>query len=317
MSAMAATARRAETGLLEIDPELFAERFDREQFEIQHHLAEHPLFQIPRLLELAREMAANRPSDIYYDAKVTDIGSRWGTSRGEFPVDETIQRLESAGAWIDLKAAERSPPYAAVLNGCISDLLKISGRQLERKMRRKEMAIFLTSPKRISTYHIDSECNFLLQLRGEKNISIFRKDDREVLSEDEIERSWAADTNAATYKPHLQDRAAVVRLKPGVGVHIPVNAPHWVQNDDNISISVAILYHMWGGEYQNVYAANYCLRKLGLAPTPPFKSPLRDALKRPLGGAAMKLLSMYRGGPLRDPAPNAPGVYDVTPWPQE
>ena len=305
--------QKAEAGLLAIDPGKFAENFNKRQFQIQHHLAEHPLFQLPRLLELAREMAAERPTDVYYDSRVTDIGSRWGSSPGEFPVDETIKRLESAGAWIDLKAAERSAPYAAVLNGCISDLLQISGRQLERKMRRKEMAIFLTSPKRISTYHIDSECNFLLQLRGEKNISIFSKYDREVLSEEEIERSWAADTNAAKYKPHLQHRADVVHLSPGVGVHIPVNAPHWVENGDNISISVAILYHWWSREYLDLYAANYCLRKLGLSPRPPFQSAILDAVKRPFGAAAMRLLTMYRGGPLRDPAPNAPGVFDVTP----
>jgi hypothetical protein len=303
----------ADGTLLRIDRDRFAQNFNKRHFEVTHELATHPLFQLPRLLELAREMAAQRPADIYYDSKVTDIGSRWGTSRAEFPVDETIQRLESTGAWIDLKAAERSAPYAAALNRCISDLLQVGGRQLERQMRRKEMAIFLTSPNRISTYHIDSECNFLLQLRGEKNISIFPKDDREVLPEEEIERSWAADTNAAIYKPHLQSRADVFRLKPGIGVHIPVNAPHWVQNDNNISISVAILHHYWGRHYRDLYAANYCLRKLRISPTPPFKSPLLDSVKRPFGAAAIRLLSMYRGGPLRDPAGNAPGVPDITP----
>ena len=299
--------------LLGIDPGLFAANFNKRHFEIQHWLAGHPLFEIPRLLQLAREMATQRPADIYYDAGVTSIGSRWGTSPSEFPVDQTIERLETAGAWIDLKAAERSAPYARVLNDCISDLLQVSGRELERKMRRKEMAIFLTSPKRLSTYHIDSECNFLLQLRGEKNISIFPKDDREVLPEEEIERSWAADTNAAVYKPHLQHRASVIRLKPGSGVHIPVNAPHWVQNDDNISVSVAILYHSWHQEYLDLYGANYCLRKMGISPKPPFQSRWRDAVKRPLGAAALRLLAIRRGGHVRDSARNAPGVHDISP----
>ncbi|MBS0417781.1 MAG: cupin-like domain-containing protein [Proteobacteria bacterium] len=296
-----------------IDPGLFATHFNKRHFEIQHRLAAHPLFEIPRLLQLAREMAADRPGDIYYDAGVTNIGSRWGTSPAEFPVDQTIERLETAGAWIDLKAAERSAPYAQVLNNCISDLLQVSGRELERKMRRKEMAIFLTSPNRLSTYHMDSECNFLLQLRGEKNISIFPKDDREVLPEEEIERFWAADTNAAIYKPHLQHRASVIRLKPGTGVHIPVNAPHWVQNDNNISVTVAILYHSWHQEYLDLYAANYCLRKMRVSPKPPFQSRWRDSIKRPIGAAALRLLTLRRGGHLRDVAGNAAGVHDVSP----
>ena len=299
--------------LLDINSWRFAEMFNRRHFEVQHRLASHPLFQLPRLLELAREVAAQRPQDIYYDAGVKDIGSRWGTSVPKFSVDETIRHLESADAWIDLKSAERSRPYAQVLNACFADILEVSGRELERHMRRKQMAIFLTSPRRISTYHIDSECNFLLQLSGEKDISIFSKYDREVLPEQEIECSWAADTNAAIYKPGLQDHADVVHLRPWYGVHIPVNAPHWVKNGNDISVSVAILYHSQYHDYRNLYAANYCLRKIGINPKPPFQSRLRDSLKRPLGAAGFRMLEWRRGVALRELAGNAAGVHDVTP----
>jgi hypothetical protein len=161
------------------------------------------------------------------------------------------------------------------------------------------MAIFITSPNRLSTYHIDSECNFLLQIRGRKEISVFDRYDREVLPEEEIERSWAADTNAAIYKPELQSHADVVTLAPGIGVHIPVNAPHWVQNGSDISVSVAILYHWWNSAYANVYAANYLLRKkFHMTPTPPFRSPLLDAIKQPVGAAFLWARNL-RHGPLR------------------
>jgi len=166
-------------------------------------------------------------------------------------------------------------------------------------MRRREVIIFVTSPRRISTYHIDSETNFLLQVHGEKDISIFSKYDREVLPEDEIERFWCEDNNAAVYKPQLQHRADVVRLVPGNGVHIPVNAPHWVQNDNNISVSVSINYHSWDSEYAHLYCANHFLRKkLGLTPTPPRQSPLLDSFKRPVGALLLKYKDM-RHGPIR------------------
>jgi hypothetical protein len=90
-----------------------------------------------------------------------------------------------------------------------------------------------------------------------------------------------------------------VRLVPGNGVHIPVNAPHWVQNDNNISVSVSINYHSWDSEYAHLYCANYFLRrKLGLTPTPPAKSALRDFLKRPVGAAILKYKDR-RHGPVR------------------
>jgi len=284
--------------LLQIDPVEFSNKFNERHFLVEHQLKDHPLFALPRLLGLAKEVADKWPNDLYYDRGVTNVGARWGTNNA-FPIDQTIRNIESCGAWIDLKSAERNPQYAKLLDTCISDLLQVSGRQLKRKMRRTQMAIFITSPNRLSTYHIDSECNFLLQIRGRKEISLFNRHDREVLPEEEIERSWAADTNAAIYKPELQGHADVVTLSPGVGVHIPVNAPHWVQNGSDISVSAAILYHWWNSAYANVYAANYVLReKFHMNPTPPFRSPVLDAIKQPVGAAFLWARSL-RHGPLR------------------
>jgi hypothetical protein len=287
--------------MLTMQADLFRECFNKRHFVLQHELAGHPLFQLPRLIELARHTAEQRASDLYYDAGVTDLNERWGTSPAPFPVDETIRRIEHAGAFIILKRAEQDPAYAGLLEQCMSDILQVSGRELERKMRRREVIIFVTSPRRITTYHIDSETNFLLQVHGSKDISIFNKYDREVLPEDEIERFWCEDHNAAVYKPQLQHRADVVRLVPGNGVHIPVNAPHWVQNDENISVSVSINYHSWDREYAHLYCANYFLRqKLGLTPTPPAKSALLDVIKRPMGAVILKVKDL-RHGPVRKP----------------
>jgi hypothetical protein len=285
--------------MLYLNPDTFRENFNNRHFVLQHELSGHPLFELPRLIELARATAVSRPDDLYYDAGVTDLNERWGTSPCTFPVDETIRRIESAGAFIILKRAETDPAYAELLQRCMSDLLEVSGRELAKRMRRQEVILFITSPRRITTYHIDSETNFLLQVHGEKDISIFSKFDREVLPEDEIERFWCEDNNAAVYKPQLQHHADVVRLRPGNGVHIPVNAPHWVQNDNNISVSVSINYHNWDREYAHLYTANYFLRrKLGLTPTPPMKSALLDSIKRPMGSLLLKYRDK-RYGPVR------------------
>ena len=271
--------------VLEFDRDEFRAKFNRRQFVFRHHLSDHPLFQLPRLIDLARSTAASRADDLYFDAGVQDIGQRWGTAPAAFAVDETIARIEQAGAWIVLKRADTDPDYADLLNRCMGDVLEISGRQLERKMRRKEVIVFITSPNRLTTYHIDSENNFLLQLSGDKEINLFRPEDREVTTEQEIERFYTTDTNAAVYKPHLQHRAEVMVLKPGMGVHIPVNAPHWLKNGNNISISVSINYHSYDSERAAIYRANHYLRRLGLRPTPPFRSPVLDTVKRPVGVA--------------------------------
>jgi hypothetical protein len=269
--------------MMALDRDEFHEKFNRRHFVFRHHLADHPLFKLPRLIELARNTAATRADDLYYDAGVKDIGQRWGVSPVPFPVDETIDRIQNAGAWIVLKRAENDPSYAAVLDRCMSDVLEVSGRELARRMRRTEAIVFITSPNRLTTYHIDSENNFLLQLSGTKEINLFRAEDREVTTEQEVERFYSVDTNSAIYKPHLQHRADVLTLEPGIGVHIPVNAPHWLRNGDNISISVSINYHSYDSERAAIYRTNYYLRRIGLNPTPPFRSPMLDELKRPVG----------------------------------
>jgi hypothetical protein len=53
---------------IEADPAQFHEKFNRKSFEIRHYLATHPLFQLPKLLELADRTLKTRPKEIYYDA---------------------------------------------------------------------------------------------------------------------------------------------------------------------------------------------------------------------------------------------------------
>jgi hypothetical protein len=280
--------------MIELDRDMFREKFNRRHFLFRHHLSGHPLFQLPKLIELARSTAATRADDLYYDAGVQEIHQRWGTAPAQFPVDETIDRIENAGAWIVLKRADTDSSYAAILDRCMSDILEVSGRELERKMRRREAIIFITSPNRLTTYHIDSENNFLLQLRGRKEINLWRPEDRDVTTEQEVERFYSVDTNAATYKPHLQHRAEVLMMEPGMGVHIPLNAPHWLKNGDNISISVSINYHSYDSERAAIYRTNHYLRRLGLNPTPPFRSPVLDQLKRPIGVVLGRLHDRFR-----------------------
>jgi hypothetical protein len=66
-------------------------------------------------------------------------------------------------------------------------------------------------------------------------------------------------------------------------------APHWVQNGDQVSVSVSIGFCMKHLDRRaRVYQVNHFLRRLGLAPTPPEQSKLRDALKIAGMGAISK-----------------------------
>jgi len=263
--------------ILNVDPEQLRENYNRTSFQFAHHLAGHPLFELPALLELSKKIPK---SDMYYDSGEVKIGQRWDTlPPTELSVDQLIDRIENAGAWILLKKTNRDPRYAAILDQALAEAERIVGPAFPKKMKMRSGVILITSPNRISSYHIDPDCNFLCQLQGEKVIHVFDRYDRELLPEEELERFWAIDKCAAIYKQRFQNRASSYDLKPGVGVHMPVNAPHWVQNANNISVTLAMIFQYPESQLGNIYRANHYIRKLGLRPRPPGSSQVGDKLK--------------------------------------
>ncbi len=258
----------------------FREDFDEKPFEFTHCFsADHPLFQLSRMRKLI-ENPATRPG-VYYDAGDIRIEQRWDSvPERKQTLEETFDRVDNAGAWILMKRVQNDPDYNELLEQCLDEVQRLSGRQIDQDKKSQEAIIFLTSPHRVTSYHIDRECNFLMQVRGNKTISVFDRNDRDVLSEPELEAFWSKDNNAAVYKPQYQDRAYVFEMKPGTGVHIPVNSPHWLKNGDNVSISLSISYQYKDWRRKYVFQANYYLRKFGLNPTPPGRSALLDNTKR-------------------------------------
>jgi len=262
------------------DPDRFRRDFNRESFEVRHRLADHPLFSLPKLMELAERTLKNRPDDLYYNAGDVRVEQRWDElADAPFSAQEALRRIENCGAWFVFKSAQRDSEYRPLLEKGMAELKTYMDPGIDSQVMVEDIIIFVTSPKRVTTYHIDRECNFLLQIRGTKTIHVFDREDRDVLPEEEIERFWAADFNAAVYRPQFQDRAVSYKLAPGTGVHIPVNCPHWIENDDNVSISLSVNFQFKDSIRSNAYRANYLLRKMGLRPTPPGKSTVLDTLK--------------------------------------
>ncbi len=259
----------------------FRAKFDQMPFEVNHSFyGSHPLFTLPRLKQLSAFLRTNG-YNVHLDAGDVKIGQRWDeVPPHQWSFEETMERIEHAGAWIILKQVEKDPEYAELLEQFVEQLSSLTGRDVKREARITEVTIFITSPLRITSYHIDRECNFLLQVSGEKDMYIFDRTDREVLPEHEIERFWSVDNNAPVYREQYQDRALTVRLRPGSGVHVPVNCPHWLKNGNNVSISLSVSYQFHDSVRKNLYQANYYLRRMGLNPTPPGHKPAVDASKR-------------------------------------
>lgn len=260
---------------------LFPEQFNQHSFQFEHHLANHPLFELPRLLALGKKLSAT-PENIYFNAGKIAIGQRFDESpTGTLTLEQTLERIEAADSWVVLKHTEEDPEYGALYRTMIAEVEKALGRSLAGQYRALEGIILITSPGRVTSYHVDSECNFLFQIRGHKEFSVFDQNDRAVLPETDIETYYNGDHNGAKYREEFKDRATLYRMSPGTAVHVPVLAPHFARNTGNVSVSLSFNFELLAHDrLANVYRFNHLLRRAGWQPQPPGQSAWRDTAKR-------------------------------------
>lgn len=266
-----------ESPLLGIDPTEFSRCFDRRPFLIEHQLCDHPLFDLERLLQLARELPERL---IEYNAGTIPVNQDQAkTPRNGLSVEETIHRIRECKSWMVLKQVENDPAYKALLEECLQEVRPFS-EPITPGMCQPHAYIFLTSPRSVTPYHIDPEHNFLLQIRGNKIIRQFDGLDPTILTHEELEAFYGLRQRNMTLKEENRDRCWTYNLRSGQGLHFPVTFPHWVENGDDVSISFSITFRTPDLDRRRaVYQVNHRLRKLGLRPLPYGQSMMSDRWK--------------------------------------
>jgi hypothetical protein len=265
------------TTLLDIDRVEFARSFGQRPFRVRHHLADHPLFQIDRLLNLAKALPEHRVEYNAGDLAVNMDPAK--TPRTGLSSAETIQRIAECRSWLVLKNIELDAEYRELLYRCLNEVEAL-GHPDARQIDHREGFIFVSSPNAVTPYHIDPEWNFLLQVRGVKLMHVFPSDDRELLSEESLERFYSGAHRNLVFKDEFQAKAESFELQPGEGVHVPVTAPHWVSNGPEVSISFSITFQTRVSERRGIiYRVNHGLRSRGWKPSPVGQSTLRDGVK--------------------------------------
>ena len=265
---------------LNIDAETFRSHFNRRPFLFSHSLSAHPLFQLPRLVQLAKTLDGRY---VEYNAGRIPVSlPNWQDApHTGLSAEETIRNAVEICSWMVLKRAEHCPDFKGLLDACLDEIVPLS-EPIEPGMCDREAAVFVSSPSSVTPYHMDHEINFLLQLKGTKTVSVFNADDSTVLSDRELEQyfSGPAVHRNMRFAEEYQQRATVFELREGQGLHIPTTAPHWVQNGDTVSVSFSASFKTPVSLRRgNVYRMNAVLRRLGLDPAPWNRSPVRDRLK--------------------------------------
>ncbi|MGH6811135.1 MAG: hypothetical protein ACREDM_01925 [Methylocella sp.] len=278
VSASGAAAQDGDPPLLADPDGQFVRNYNRCHFQFRHGLKDHPLFELPSLVELAR-----RPfhHEAYWSNGKVDANDRWEINRdARLSLVDTIANIGDDNSLVILKHVEQDPVHGPALQEFLARVVAISGEQMRQEAMVGEVLILIASPNRLTSYHMDAECNFLVQVAGSKTLWVYDRTDPTLVSHEEREQYHMGNQNSIVYQESRQCDATAYELHAGYGVHIPVFAPHWARNHDNISIALSVNYELRPIlADKRIYQVNSLLRKLGATPTAPGISPWRDRLK--------------------------------------
>ncbi|MGI8567695.1 MAG: hypothetical protein ACR2KT_00675 [Methylocella sp.] len=242
VSASGAAARDGDMPVLSDPERQFQRNYNRHTFAFPHGLTDHPLFELSSLVELAR-----RPfhHEAYWSNGKVDANDPWEINRdARLSLVDTIANIGDNNSLVILKHVEQDPVYGPVLQEILARVVAFSGEQMRQEVLVGEVLILIASPNRLTSYHMDAECNFLVQVAGSKTFFVYDHTDPTLVSDEEREQYQIGNHNSIVYQESRQCEATAYELHAGYGVHVPVFAPHWARNHDNVSVALSVNYEL-------------------------------------------------------------------------
>lgn len=244
---------------------------------IAHGLADHPLLQLPAIVELAARM---RPESVEHNRADLPVGvAPADVPANGLDVAATLAGIETNRSWMVLKFIEQDPAYAALLDEVLAPVAAVvapaTGAMLQR-----EGFLFVSSPGAVTPFHMDPEHNILAQLRGTKTFHVWPAGDHSVAPLGEHERFHGGGHRNLPWRDEFESGGTAVELAAGQAIHVPVKAPHYVRNGPETSISLSVTWRSeWSFREEYAHGCNGLLRRIGLNPRPPRRYPADNRLK--------------------------------------
>ncbi|MBS1692155.1 MAG: transcriptional regulator [Actinobacteria bacterium] len=258
--------------ILDIDPQRWRTHVDRAPFRIRHHLLDDPRMSAEALAQLTERLPA---SSVEHNlGALPTLHYATPMARAEASPAEILRTPDFLGSWMALKNVEQDPAYRTLLLDCLSGVPDIGVSGLTP--HNQQGFVFVSARHSVTPAHYDSEENFLLQLRGTKEMTIGYWPDADTQRHEMELKQFGGHR----YLPFLPARAETFRLEPGDGVYVPPNCPHFVEVSDDPSISFSVTFRTDRSDvFDDVVYLNARLRRLGLKPRPPGANARVDRVK--------------------------------------
>jgi hypothetical protein len=248
-------------------PATSAALFGHQPICLSHRLAQHPLFSRNALAELIERY----PEDQHLLVHMGPQGNPkklWRHGKvGKMTGHAVLDAIERGRLWLNLLRVHTiDRRYAKVLEQIYEEI----HAQVPTYPRTfKHIAgLLISSPRAQVYYHFDSQLNNLWQIAGSKRVYVYPATPPFVTNEMVETVTLLHNETAITYQPWFDDYATVFDLQPGQMLQWALNAPHRIENGDELSISLTTEFqthearrHMLG------MCGNALLRQAGFHPT--------------------------------------------------
>ena len=202
---------------------------------LRHTLAGHPLFTDEALARLIETY----PRDHYQlvqPPRTPGGQSRDGDLTG-VSGETALAAIAKGRMWLNLRnVAEVDERYAALMREIFAET---KAELPDFRTFAETIGIFISSPGGKTHYHADLPGQSLWQIRGSKTIYIYEPIEP-FLSRRQIETITISNTEFIGYEKWYDDHAKSFRMGPGDMMHWPLNAPHRIDNDDALSVSMTM-----------------------------------------------------------------------------
>ena len=253
-------------------PEIKLQDIGRAEFGISHNLCNHPLLNLEAIADMADTLPAMA---VECHEAMLPLLMPGGSKDLKVRPSDIVRSIDTNGTWMVLWNIEQVPAYRELLDEILDPLVTLLP-VVEGDMGRREAFLFLSAPDAVTPCHFDPESNFLLQIRGSKEVNIGRFKHRSIALK-ELDRYHDGGHRNLEMMPPC---SSLFNLEPGDGVHIYPWAPHWVYNGSTASISLSVTFRTRRSEREELaHRYNSRLRRLGYSPRPAGESIFVDTMK--------------------------------------
>ncbi|MBC7428210.1 MAG: cupin-like domain-containing protein [Bacteriovorax sp.] len=278
----------------DIDPK----NLDRKPFSFSHSLADHPALSIESLIKMIPEMPKEKVMfSKGLDSLKINFDNALDTHTKQLDLMEVIETIRTSNAYIAVRNSELHESFKVLYKDLIEDiaeLLKINGTGTAPIG--PTLWLFIASPNAVTPFHFDRTSNFIMQIRGSKELAIFPPRSEEVFSRAITESYMDWEPELPLWTEEVDKHAHKFHFKTGDAAHIPFTSGHYVKNgSEDISITLSIFFHSDETlRWSEAMKINNRLRKLGISSQAVDRSLAVDSFKSTVFPAVDSVFNVAR-----------------------